>query len=42
MQRRKRLLAIAESQIGSSYGAKDSTLVFIEKVLEKVEDLEAY
>ena len=31
-----------ESQIGSSYGAKDTTLGFIEKGLEKVEDLEAY
>ena len=30
-----------ESQVGSSHGAKDATMAFIEKVLERMEDLEA-
>ena len=33
---------MAESQVGSSHGANDTTLGFIEKVLEKVEDMEAF
>ena len=32
----------AESQVGSSHGAKDTTLGFIEKVLEKMEDMETF
>lgn len=32
----------AESQARSSHGAKDTTLGFIEKVLEKMEDMEAF
>ena len=31
-----------ESQAGSSHGAKDATMAFIENVLEKMEDLEVY
>ena len=31
-----------ESQVGSSHCAKDATMAFIEKVLEMMEDLEAY
>jgi len=32
----------AESQAGSSHSAKDATMAFMEKVLEKMEDLEAF
>ena len=32
----------AESKAGSSHGAKDATMAFIEKMLEKMEDLEAF
>ena len=31
-----------ESQVGSSHGAKDATMAFMEKVLEKMEDLEEF
>eukprot|EP00253_Pinus_taeda_P033370 PITA_33370 len=31
-----------ESQVGSSHDAKDTTVGFIEKVLEKMEDMEAF
>jgi len=31
-----------ESHVGSTHGAKDATMAFIEKVLEKMEDLEAF
>ena len=31
-----------ESQVGFSHGAKDATMAFIEKVLERMEDLEAF
>ena len=31
-----------ETQAGSSHGAKDATMAFIEKVLEKMEDMEAF
>lgn len=41
-QRRKLLAIAGESQVGSSHGAKDATMAFIEKVLERMEDLEAY
>ena len=42
-QRRRKLLTMeAESQAGSSHDAKDATMAFIEKVLEKMEDLEAF
>ena len=32
----------AESQAGSSHGTKDTTIGFIEKMLEKMEDMEAF
>ena len=41
-QRRKLLAEMAgESQVGSSHGVKDASLAFIEKMLERMEDLEA-
>ena len=40
-QRKKKLVEMAaESQAGSSHVVKDTTIGFIEKVLEKVEDME--
>jgi len=43
LQKKKQLLEMAaESQAGSSHGAKDATMAFIEKVLEKMEDLETF
>ena len=40
-QRKKNLVEMAtESPTGSSHDVKDTTIVFIEKVLEKVEDME--
>ena len=41
-QRRKMLAMEGESQVGSSHVAKDASLAFIEKVLERMEVLEAY
>eukprot|EP00253_Pinus_taeda_P005661 PITA_05661 len=41
-QRRKLLAMAGESRVGSSHGAKDATMAFIEKLLERMEDLEAY
>ena len=41
LQRRKKLLEmVVESQAGSSHVVKDTTIGFIEKVLEKMEDME--
>jgi len=41
-QRKKKLVEMAaESQAGSSHVVKDTTIGFIEKVLEKVEDMES-
>ena len=41
-QRRRKLLEIATvSQVGSSHGVRDATITLMEKVLEKMEDLEA-
>ena len=31
-----------ESKVGSSHGVKDATMAFMEKALEKMEDLEAF
>lgn len=42
LQRRKLLATAGESQVGCSHGVKDATMAFIEKVLERMEDLEAY
>ena len=43
LQRRRKLLAVAaESQVGTSHGVKDATMAFIEKVLEKMEDLKDF
>jgi len=43
LKRRRKMFAMAaESQVGSSHGVKDATMSFIEKVLEKMEDLEAF
>jgi len=40
LQRRRRLLAMVESQVGSSRDAKDTTLGLMHKVLERMEYLE--
>ena len=43
LQKSKKLLEMAiDSQAGSSHGAKDATMAFMEKVLEKMVDLEAF
>ena len=43
LQKSKRLLEMAtDSQAGSSHGVQDATMALMEKVLEMMEDLEAF